>query len=78
MLWLYRLQQRLSITAAEGTALLVASGALVAPVPEAMHVSDRRLGGLLSPLIVALNRACAGEGDPARFDSWVMQFTAPG
>jgi SAM-dependent methyltransferase len=64
---------------ARGLAFVQAAGyQLTSPWPEAMHVSDRKLGGLLSPLIVALNRACAGAGDPARFDSWVMQFTAPG
>ncbi|HTF90043.1 MAG TPA: class I SAM-dependent methyltransferase [Planctomycetota bacterium] len=50
---------------------------LTSPWPEAMHVSDHKLGGLLSPLILALNKLSAGDGNPERFDSWVMQLSAP-
>ncbi len=50
---------------------------LTSPWPEAMHVSDTKLAGLPSPLILALNKFSAGSGNPARFDSWVMQFSAP-
>ena len=50
---------------------------LTSPWPEAMHVSDTKLGGALSALILALNKFKAGAGDPARFDSWVLQFSAP-
>jgi competence protein ComEA len=69
MLWLYRLQQRLSITPAEGTALLVASGALVAglavrqiqasaaPPAAALLVEDDR--------IAAIDAAAARPDAPA-------------
>lgn len=50
---------------------------LTSPWPEAMHVSDTKMGGVLSPLLLAWNRARAGEGDPSRFDSWVLEFSAP-
>ncbi len=50
---------------------------LTSPWPEAMHVSDTKLGGALTPLILAWNKISAGGGDPGRFDSWVMQFSAP-
>lgn len=50
---------------------------LTSPVPEAMHFSDTRLGGLLTPLLLAANRARAGSGALAGFDSWVMSFDAP-
>jgi SAM-dependent methyltransferase len=63
---------------ARGLSFVKAAGyQLSTPWPEAMHVSDTRLSGLFSPLIVGLNKFCAGEDDPARFDSWVMQFSAP-
>jgi SAM-dependent methyltransferase len=48
------------------------------PIPQLAHWSDTRLGGLLSPLLLAYNRACAGATDDlARFDSWVARFRAP-
>jgi SAM-dependent methyltransferase len=50
---------------------------LTSPWPEAIHVSDKRLGGALSPVLLALNKLAAGAGNPERFDSWVMQFSAP-
>lgn len=47
------------------------------PVPEAMHFSDTRLGGLLTPLFLAANRMRAGSASLASFDSWVMSFDGP-
>jgi 2-polyprenyl-3-methyl-5-hydroxy-6-metoxy-1,4-benzoquinol methylase len=62
---------------ARGLRFVKAAGyQLTSPWPEAMHVSDTKLGGALSPLILALNKFRAGDGDPDRFDSWVMQFSA--
>ncbi len=62
---------------ARGYKLVKSAGyQLTSPWPEAMHVSDTRLGGVLSPLILALNKFSAGDGNPERFDSWVMQFSA--
>jgi len=61
-----------------GFVLVKAAGyQLTSPWPEAMHLSDTRLGGLLSPLLLGWNKLRAGEGDPARFDSWVLQLRAP-
>ena len=61
-----------------GFKLVKAAGyQLTSPWPEAMHVSDSKLGGVLSPLILGLNRMRAGDGDSAKFDSWVLQLTAP-
>jgi SAM-dependent methyltransferase len=51
---------------------------LTRPVPEAMHWSDSKLGGALSPLLLAWNRMRAGGADLERFDSWVMRFTRAG
>lgn len=48
------------------------------PIPQLAHWSDTRLGGALSPLLLAYNRSCAGETDDlGRFDSWVVRFRAP-
>jgi 2-polyprenyl-3-methyl-5-hydroxy-6-metoxy-1,4-benzoquinol methylase len=48
------------------------------PIPQLAHWSDQRLGGALSPLLLAYNRACAGPtGRLERFDSWVMRLRAP-
>jgi SAM-dependent methyltransferase len=51
------------------------------PLPQLLHLSERRLGGMLDPLLVWWNdRASAREFDSGsraqdRFDSWVMRFT---
>ena len=47
------------------------------PIPEAMHLSDTRLGGVLTPLLLAANRLRAGSESLAGFDSWVMSFDGP-
>ncbi|MCC7013571.1 MAG: class I SAM-dependent methyltransferase [Planctomycetes bacterium] len=48
------------------------------PIPQLAHWSDQRLGGLLSPLLLAYNKSCAGRNsDLGAFDSWVMSFRAP-
>ncbi|MBI5435118.1 MAG: class I SAM-dependent methyltransferase [Planctomycetes bacterium] len=48
---------------------------LTDPIPQLTHHADKKLGGVLSPLLLALNRAAAGSGlAPGRFDSWVMRF----
>jgi SAM-dependent methyltransferase len=53
---------------------------LTYPVPQAMYVSEERLGGALSPLLLLANRGAAGLecalGDPcqALFDSWVSSY----
>jgi hypothetical protein len=47
------------------------------PVPELMHLSESRLGGLLNPALLFWNRRSAARGasgDPDRFDSWVTRF----
>jgi 2-polyprenyl-3-methyl-5-hydroxy-6-metoxy-1,4-benzoquinol methylase len=48
------------------------------PVPQLAHVSDAKLGGALSPLLLAANRVLAGKLDASRFDSWVLRLRAPG
>lgn len=56
---------------------------LTFPVPELMHVSQTRLGGVLNPPLLWANKALAGLdgalGHPLKkaFDSWVMHFDAP-
>ena len=77
MLWLYRLQQRLSITPAEGTALLVASGALVAglavrqiqasaaPPAAALLVEDDRLAAIDRAAAAASRSRAAQPPDSA-------------
>jgi len=82
MLWLYRLQQRLTITAAEGTALLVASGALLsglavrqiqahgAPASPALLVADDRLAAIDSA-------AAAAGGDSAAAGPATGEVAAP-
>lgn len=50
---------------------------LTHPVPQAMHVSDARLGGALTPLLLAWNRLRAGSPKLEAFDSWVMRFDRP-
>lgn len=47
------------------------------PVPQLMHVSDEKLGGLVSPLFLLANRTLAGKLDASRFDSWVLRLRAP-
>jgi hypothetical protein len=53
---------------------------LTYPVPQAMYVSEEKLKGALSPLLLLANRAGAGLegalGDPcqALFDSWVSSY----
>lgn len=48
------------------------------PAPQLAHYSDTRLGGALSPLVLAWNRMAAGPTtNPARFDSWVLRLRAP-
>jgi SAM-dependent methyltransferase len=51
---------------------------LTRPVPQLMHWSETRGGGLLSPLLLALNRALAGRLSEASFDSWVLSASRPG
>jgi SAM-dependent methyltransferase len=48
---------------------------LTSPVPELMHWSARRLGGVLDAPLLAWNRRSTGQRDPERFDSWVMRCT---
>lgn len=52
---------------------------LTSPIPELRHFSEKRLGGLLNPALLAWNRASAARGssDPDRFDSWVVRFARP-
>lgn len=53
---------------------------LTRPVPEAMHLSETRLHGLLNPPLLLLNRLAAstvGGLLPDRFDSWVMHLERP-
>jgi SAM-dependent methyltransferase len=50
---------------------------LTRPVPQIMHLSDTKLGGLLSPLCLAANRLLAGRLDESRYDSWVLRLRAP-
>lgn len=56
---------------------------LTFPVPEMMHVSAERLGGVLNPPLLWANKLMAGLdgrlGHPFKhtFDSWVMHFDAP-
>jgi len=53
------------------------------PIPEMMHVSEAKLGGILNPPLLWLNQLMAGLdrrlGHPFKrsFDSWVMHFDAP-
>lgn len=53
---------------------------LTRPVPELMHLSERRLGGRLNPALLAWNRWSAarevrgGSSHPDRFDSWVVRL----
>lgn len=47
------------------------------PVPQLAHLSDARLGGALSPLLLGANRLLAGRLDASRFDSWVLRLRAP-
>lgn len=47
------------------------------PVPQLAHLSDARLGGALSPLLLAANKLLAGRLDASRFDSWVLRLRAP-
>lgn len=56
---------------------------LTTPMPQAMHVSDAKLGGILSAPLLMVNRAMAAldrrmnNGLGSQFDSWVMHLTAP-
>jgi SAM-dependent methyltransferase len=57
---------------------------LTYPVPQVMHVNEKKLGGVLSrPLLwlnqlgARLSRMSGGKGKGA-FDSWVMHLRAPG
>lgn len=47
---------------------------LTDPIPQLTHHADRKLGGLLAPLLLALNRVAAGAQASPRFDSWVMRL----
>jgi SAM-dependent methyltransferase len=53
---------------------------LTSPVPELRHFSEKRLGGLLNPAVLAWNRSNAARelrgrsSSPDRFDSWVVRF----
>jgi hypothetical protein len=50
------------------------------PIPQAMHVNETRLGGLLTWPLLAMNRVSAALdaalGSPAQdqFDRWVMRL----
>ncbi|MBL6755570.1 MAG: class I SAM-dependent methyltransferase [Planctomycetes bacterium] len=56
---------------------------LTRPIPEAMHVSETRLGGVLTHPLLAANRIAtfvdASFGSPMQdhFDSWVMHLRRP-
>ncbi|MEM7308140.1 MAG: methyltransferase domain-containing protein [Planctomycetota bacterium] len=53
---------------------------LTRPVPQAMHVSETRLKGALSPALLLANRVgerALGASAPGLFDSWVMRFGYP-
>ncbi len=56
---------------------------LTRPIPEAMHVNDTRLGGVLTYPLLWMNRLATwldgSFGSPLqdRFDSWVMHFRVP-
>ena len=56
---------------------------LTRPIPEAMHVNEVKLGGILTaPLLLANRLASAfdrGLGSPlqGQFDSWMMRFERP-
>ncbi|MBI5363479.1 MAG: class I SAM-dependent methyltransferase [Planctomycetes bacterium] len=50
---------------------------LTSPVPELMHWSARRLGGLFDRPLLAWNARAAGPERPERFDSWVQRWTRP-
>jgi SAM-dependent methyltransferase len=53
------------------------------PMPQLMHLSEKRLGGMLDPLLVWWNERAskkelaAGSRSQDRFDSWVMRLTRP-
>ena len=53
---------------------------LTRPVPEAMHVSETKLGGLLNPPLLWANRLASfmdtklGSPTPDQFDSWVAHL----
>ncbi len=48
------------------------------PAPQLAHYSDAKLGGALSPLVLAWNRMSAGPtAKPEKFDSWVLRARAP-
>ncbi|MCE9594829.1 MAG: class I SAM-dependent methyltransferase [Planctomycetes bacterium] len=45
------------------------------PIPQLTHHADKKLGGILSPILLGLNRLAAGNGlAPRQFDSWVMRL----
>ncbi len=48
------------------------------PIPQAMHWSDTRAGGLLSGPLLLCNKLRAGGKGLEAFDSWVLRLTAPG
>lgn len=54
------------------------------PVPELMYLSESKLGGILNPPLLLLNKLMAsldrklGHPFGKSFDSWVMHFDAPG
>lgn len=56
---------------------------LTFPIPELMHVSATKLGGVLNPPLLWLNQLMAalderlGHAFKHSFDSWVMHFDAP-
>lgn len=56
---------------------------LTSPVPQAMHFSATRLGGVLNGPLLLANRAmtaldrATGDALAGCFDSWVMRFDAP-
>jgi SAM-dependent methyltransferase len=51
---------------------------LTHPVPGAMHWSDTKLGGALTPLCLMANRMLAGKLAFERYDSWVLRAVAGG
>jgi 2-polyprenyl-3-methyl-5-hydroxy-6-metoxy-1,4-benzoquinol methylase len=75
-----------ALTAGEMLALLEQRGfvceayggyQLTWPVPQLMHASDTRLGGVLTGPLLALNKLKAGGLRLAAFDSWVVKLRAP-
>jgi len=70
----------------ESRGLVYQAGAgyqLTFPMPQAMHVNETRLGGVLTHPLLWINRACtaldraSGGALASQFDSWVMRLVRP-